>query len=161
MSNMGLDKAIESIGGKIIKTKVGDRYVIEGLKKFDSNLGGENSGHIIFKEHSKTGDGMLAALQMLAIMIKNNTTIDELVKFVKIYPQVLKSVPVKKKTPFENIPDIKDKIENIKKELNGSGRILVRYSGTENKVRIMLEGDNYNKISIYADELSNLFRKLV
>jgi phosphoglucosamine mutase len=161
MSNMGLDKAIESIGGKIVKTKVGDRYVIEGLIKHQSNLGGENSGHIIFTEHSKTGDGMLAALQMLAIMIKNNTTIDELVKFVKIYPQVLKSIPIRNKTPFEKIPEIKKRIAEIEKELNDTGRILVRYSGTENKARIMIEGDNYNKISVYADELAELFQKFL
>jgi len=152
---------MESIGGKVIKTKVGDRYVIEGLKKYESNFGGENSGHIIFKEHSKTGDGMLAALQMLAILVKNSTTIDELVKFVKIYPQVLKSIPIRRKVPIDKIPEIKKRIEEIEKELGTTGRLLVRYSGTENKVRIMLEGDNYSNISDYADELAELFKKLV
>jgi len=161
MSNMGLDKAMESIGGKVVKTKVGDRYVIEGLRKHESNFGGENSGHIIFREHSKTGDGMLAALQMLAILVKNHTTIDELVKFVKIYPQILKSIPVRRKAPIDKIPEIKKRIDEIEAALDGSGRILVRYSGTENKVRIMLEGDNYNTICDYADELAELFTKMV
>ena len=161
MSNMGLDKAIESIGGKIIKTKFGDRYVIEGLKKYEASFGGENSGHLIFQEYSKTGDGMLAALQMLAILVKNDTSIDELVKFVKIYPQVLKSIPVRRKVPIDKIPEIKKRIDEIEKELGSTGRIFVRYSGTETKVRIMLEGDNYGKISDYADELSEMFEKLV
>ncbi len=158
MSNMGLDKALESINGKVIKTNVGDRYVLDALKKGNFNLGGENSGHLIFRDYSTTGDGLLAALQALSIMISSGKDLGELARFVEIFPQVLKSKVVKVKTPISELKNVQDKIILIEKELGNDGRINVRYSGTENKVRVMIEGDNYIKISSYANDVISLFK---
>lgn len=159
MSNMGLDKAINSIGGSVIKTQVGDRYVVETLKRDGYNFGGENSGHIIFLEHSTTGDGILAALQTLAVMVESEKPIDEHAKFVEIFPQTLLSVDVAKKQPIESMPKVTARIKEIEDILGDDGRVIIRYSGTENKVRIMIEGDNYSKISEYASELAELFKE--
>ena len=158
MSNMGLDKSLKSIGGKVIKTDVGDRYVLDALRKGNYNLGGENSGHLIFRDYSTTGDGMLAALQVLAILIRSNKTLNELSRFVEIFPQVLKSKLVKEKIPLDELKDVQKKLKLIEKELGNNGRINVRYSGTEKKVRVMLEGTDYSKISEYADDMMDLFK---
>lgn len=157
MSNIGIDRAVTRAGGKVIRTKVGDRYVVEAMLNKKLTFGGENSGHLIMMDYSTTGDGILAALQVLGIMIEEEKTIDELVKFVEIFPQVLLSLPVKKKIPFDKIPLVKEAMKKIEETLGDSGRLLLRYSGTENKVRIMVEGEDYNQISDYAQELSALF----
>lgn len=159
MSNMGLDKALNSIGVNVVKTKVGDRYVVEELRKNNYSFGGENSGHLILLDHSTTGDGILAALQVLAIMIESDRPIDEHAKFVEIFPQILKSINVKQKTDFNTVPEIKNKVEEIENELKDNGRLVLRYSGTENKARVMIEGDNYQKISNFANDLCEIITK--
>ena len=161
MSNMGLDKAIKNAGGKIIKTQVGDRYVVEEMLKGGYNLGGEQSGHIIFLDYNTTGDGIITALQVLNIMLESNKPLSELSKVMTPYPQVLLNVPVKEKKNFYDIPQINDSIESAKDSLNSKGRILIRYSGTEPLVRIMVEGEDKKSINHIANQLANIFREFL
>jgi len=161
MSNMGLDKAIKNAGGKIIKTQVGDRYVVEEMLKGGYNLGGEQSGHIIFLDYNTTGDGIITALQVLNIMLESNKPLSELSKVMTPYPQVLLNVPVKEKKNFYDIPQINDSIESAKDSLNSKGRVLIRYSGTEPLVRIMVEGEDKKSINHIANQLANIFREFL
>jgi len=140
MSNLGLSVAFKEMGIKNVTTKVGDRYVLEEMIKNGSVIGGENSGHVIFKEHQTTGDGILTALQLLSVMKKEKKSLSELSKIMKTFPQVLINVKVKRKAPLEEIPELKSIISEVEKELAGKGRVLVRYSGTQSVCRVMLEG---------------------
>jgi len=153
MSNMGLDIAMDRVGAKVVRTKVGDRYVMEEMLKGDFNLGGEQSGHLIFRDSATTGDGILAALHMLEIMIEEGKKISELRKCLERLPQVLKNVQVKEKIPLEKLPALQESIQKKEKKLGKGGRILFRYSGTESVVRIMVEGPSIDLIEDLADEL--------
>lgn len=159
MSNMGLDIALSNAGAKLIRTDVGDRYVVEAMKKGGFNLGGEQSGHLIFRDSSTTGDGILAALHLLEIIIEKGKTIHELKKVMTRLPQVLKSFEVEEKVPLENLEGLKAGISKIEKKLGDKGRVLFRYSGTEKKARVMVEGTDQNEIIAYADELTELTTK--
>ncbi|MCM8710719.1 phosphoglucosamine mutase [Clostridium sp. SYSU_GA19001] len=159
MSNLGLDIALSKEGIKSIKTKVGDRYVLEEMVKEGYKLGGEQSGHIIFLEHNTTGDGLLTALQLTAIVKKSEKKLSELASMMKELPQVLVNakVPNDKKDIHETDEEIANEIKNIEEKLHGVGRVLIRPSGTEPLVRVMLEGEDQAEI----DEMANSLAKLI
>jgi len=159
MSNMGLEKAIQKAGGKVIRTKVGDRYVVEEMVRGDYNLGGEQSGHTIFLDHNTTCDGILTALQVLAIMKRQERSLDDLAKVMEPFPQVLYNVEVKAKRELSEIPEVNQKVEEIEKALGHSGRILIRYSGTEPILRIMVEGEDEARLHKFAQEIVEEVRK--
>ena len=159
MSNFGLAIAFKDMGIEHVKTKVGDRYVLEEMIKRDAVIGGGDSGHIIFHEHHTTGDGILSALQLIAIMKKENKPLSELSKIMKIFPQVMINVEVSKKDPLEEIVDIKNVIAEVEKELGDEGRVLVRYSGTQSVCRVMVEGPTQKDTEKFANKISDVVRE--
>jgi phosphoglucosamine mutase len=158
MSNMGLEVAIKEAGGKILTVPVGDRYIVEAMRKGKYNLGGEQSGHVIFLSHSTTGDGMVAALKVLSIMKKTGKKLSELKKQMQQYPQVLENVYVRQKEDLNNFPKIMEAIKKVETSLAGKGRVFVRYSGTEPLARVMVEGEDHKKIQQYVDEICHSIR---
>jgi phosphoglucosamine mutase len=156
MSNLGLEVAMEKMGGKMIRTQVGDRYVVEEMRRHGYNFGGEQSGHLVFLDHNTTGDGILAALQLLAIMIKKNKTISELAEVMESFPQTLKNVRTSEKIETASIKGFSKKVAAMEKKLGRSGRILVRPSGTEPVIRVMVEGQDEKMINTMADELCEM-----
>lgn len=154
MSNMGLDIALERVGASSVRSKVGDRYVVEEMLKGDYNLGGEQSGHLIFRDSATTGDGILAALHVLRIMVEEQRKISDLKRCMERLPQVLKNVHVKQRVPLDQLPVLSSMIATMEKKLGKGGRILFRYSGTESLARIMIEGQNSSEIEMMAQELS-------
>ncbi len=161
MSNMGLDIAIKKAGGQVVRTGVGDRYVVEEMVKNDYNLGGEQSGHMIFLDHNTTGDGVLSALQVLAIIQRSGKKLSELAQVMTSLPQVLVNVRVRKKADLQDIAPIKKVIDEVEAELGDKGRVLIRYSGTEPLLRIMLEGENQDRIAVLADQLADIVREQI
>lgn len=159
MSNIGLDVAIKDAGGKVVRADVGDRYVVEEMRRGGYNMGGEQSGHIVFLDYNTTGDGTLAALQVLKIMKERNKSLSELAKVMKPFPQTLVNVRVKEKMATDDIPGFSEAVKDIKASLGDKGRILVRYSGTEAVLRIMIEGRDKSSIKGMAEELSALVKK--
>lgn len=159
MSNMGIEEAVKKAGGRIIRTKVGDRYVTEEMLKGGYNLGGEQSGHIIFMDHTTTGDGIISALQALAVMVKENKRLSELAAVMRTYPQVLINVKVKEKKDLTKNPQIAKRIKEIENKLNGNGRLSVRYSGTEPLARVMLEGKDIKEIKTMAKYIADAIEK--
>jgi len=159
MSNLGLEIAMDRLGGKLIRTKVGDRYVVEEMRANRYSFGGEQSGHLIFLDHSTTGDGTLAALQLLSIMIKHDKPLSELATIMEALPQVLKNVRTSKRLDLDNLPDFQKACRQMESKLGSDGRILVRLSGTEPLVRVMLEGKDHGEIDQMADELCAILRK--
>ncbi len=156
MSNMGLETAMERIGGRMERTAVGDRYVVERMRKKGYSFGGEQSGHLVFIDHNTTGDGTLAALQLLAIMKKRKKPLSELSTIMESYPQILKNVRTSSKIEINTIPDFPETISKMETKLGSSGRILVRPSGTEPVIRVMLEGQDESLIHQMADELCDM-----
>jgi phosphoglucosamine mutase len=156
MSNMGLDIAVKKAGGKVIKTVVGDRYVVEEMRKGGYTLGGEQSGHMIFLDHNTTGDGTLTALQVLAIMRRQDKSLAELAEVMIPLPQVLVNVRVAEKRDIMTIPEIAALVRNIEGQVRDKGRILIRYSGTEPLLRIMIEGEDKYQITGWAKEIADL-----
>ncbi len=154
MSNIGLEHAMHAAGGNLVRTQVGDRYVVEEMRKHGYNLGGEQSGHLVFLDHATTGDGIVAALRVLAIMAKEGKPLSELVKVMTRTPQVLVNTAVPKKVPLEQLPVVLAMIADIEKQLGDDGRVLVRYSGTESKVRVMIEGTDEDRIKQWADDIT-------
>ncbi len=154
MSNMGLDIAMKRAGGEVIKTAVGDRYVVEEMLKGGYNLGGEQSGHMIFLDHNTTGDGILSALQVLAIMQRRQKRLSELALVMHSLPQVLVNVRLSQKTDVMQVPEIATLVNDVEARLKGEGRVLIRWSGTEPLLRIMLEGDDETKIRNWANEIA-------
>jgi len=159
MSNLGLERALREVGGQVVRTQVGDRYVVEEMRRNGYNLGGEQSGHIVFLDHATTGDGIVAALRVLAIMAKEQRPLSELVKVMTRTPQVLVNTAVDKKVPLEQLPDVQGMIRDIERQLGADGRVLVRYSGTESKARVMIEGLDEARIKGWADELAGALAK--
>ncbi|MDO4179513.1 MAG: phosphoglucosamine mutase [Phascolarctobacterium sp.] len=156
MSNIGLHMAMKEAGGKTCKTGVGDRYVLEEMLKNNYNLGGEQSGHIIFSEFAKTGDGILTAVQLLCTMVKNNKPLSELASVMTKYPQVLVNVRVKNKNGWEDKEAIKDVIKKYQDELGEQGQILVRASGTEPLIRIMAEGPKQDRLEQICNAIAEV-----
>jgi phosphoglucosamine mutase len=159
MSNLGLELAMRQAGGRLLRSAVGDRYVMEKMISGGYNLGGEQSGHIIFLDHNTTGDGIISALQVLSIMKQSGKPLSELAACMKTYPQVLVNVRVKERRDLASIPEIARRMTEIEKKLDGTGRLLVRYSGTEPKVRVMIEGEDQNEIKALADDLAETIRE--
>ncbi len=157
MSNIGFELHLKKSGIKVIRANVGDRYVVEEMLKNGCNLGGEQSGHIIFLDYNTTGDGPITALQVLSIMSRREKSLSKLASSVPIYPQILLNVPVRKVKAIEDFPKIKSAIKKAEKKLD-SGRILVRPSGTEPKIRVMVEGDNMDEIAAIAEEIADVIR---
>jgi len=158
MSNIGLELFLKKSGIKLVRTKVGDRYVVEEMLKRGCNLGGEQSGHIVFLDHNTTGDGAITALQVLSIMCRREKTLSELASFIPIYPQVLINVPVRNPKSIDEYPAIVSAVKKAEKKL-GNGRILVRPSGTEPKIRIMVEGDHIDDITLIAEDIAEVVKK--
>jgi len=159
MSNIGLDIAMNEAGVNLVKTDVGDRYVVAEMRKAGYNVGGEQSGHIVFLDHNTTGDGTLAALQLLSVLKREEKPLSELSKIVTKYPQTLVNVRVKEKKSQEEIPRFSEAASEIKSKLAGKGRILIRYSGTEPIMRIMIEGEDECGIRQMADSLAAIVKE--
>ncbi len=159
MSNIGLDVALKEAGGKVVRADVGDRYVVEEMRRGGYNMGGEQSGHIVFLDYNTTGDGTLAALQVLKIMKERNKSLSELAKVMKSFPQTLVNVRVKKKIETDDIPGFSVAVKDIKSSLGDKGRLLVRYSGTEPVLRLMIEGQDKLSIEEMVQKLSELVKK--
>jgi len=159
MSNMGLGKALKEMGIKHMTTKVGDRYVMEKMISSGAVLGGEDSGHMIFLDYHTTGDGILTALRLIEAMKEESKPLSELCKIMKVFPQVLMNVDVKRKPDLENVPAIKDAIESVEKRLGEKGRVVVRYSGTQSICRIMVEGPTINETRKYCRQLSDIVKE--
>ena len=161
MSNMGLDIALRKCGGKIIKTNVGDRYVVEAMRAGGYNLGGEQSGHMIFLDYNTTGDGILSALQLLAVMRREEKTLSELAEIMIPLPQVLCNTRVREKVDIYSIGDVAAKIKDVEAKLANEGRVLIRYSGTEPLLRVMIEGQDKYEITSWANEICELVKKQI
>lgn len=159
MSNLGFVKAMEGLGIEVIKSQVGDRYVIQDMLQNDANLGGEQSGHVIFLDHNTTGDGLVCALQVLRIMIETDAKLSDLASFVQRYPQTCVNVKVGSKPPLESLPKVVASIEQVKNTLGNAGRILVRYSGTENICRVMVEGTKQKQVVQLAQEVAAVVKE--
>lgn len=160
MSNMGLDIALRQAGGKVVKTDVGDRYVVEEMRRSGYRFGGEQSGHLVFFDHNTTGDGMISALQVLAILQTSGKPLSELASVMTALPQVLVNVRVRERRNIQELPEVCKLIKDIEGRLGDSGRVLIRYSGTEPLMRIMLEGQNQAEITGMANEIALLVKSL-
>jgi phosphoglucosamine mutase len=161
MSNFGLEETLAAHGGKVIRTKVGDRYVIEEMVRRDLNLGGEQSGHLIFRDFTTTGDGIISALQILRIMKTTGRPLSELKKCLSKYPQAQRNLMVKEKPPFDELPEITKLLRETENELNGKGRVLLRYSGTEPKIRLLIEGREQSQIDRQANRIADAIQNAI
>ena len=161
MSNLGLRKYAEKNNINFEATKVGDRYVLENMLANGYNLGGEQSGHIILLDYNPTGDGILTSLMLIKILLEKQVSVSKLCEIINIYPQVLVNAKVSsnKKYDYEKDPEIKAEIEKLEKEFSGNGRVLIRPSGTEPLVRVMIEGKNQGYIKEKAKALANLIEQ--
>lgn len=159
MSNLGFHKAVESAGMTALQTQVGDRYVVEEMRKNGYNFGGEQSGHMVFLDYNTTGDGMLSGIQLLNVMKQTGKKLSELAAEVSNYPQKLVNIRVSDKDGAMDVPAIKAIINEVEKEMNGDGRILVRASGTEPLLRVMGEAPTEEKVNLYVDKISDVVRQ--
>jgi phosphoglucosamine mutase len=155
MANLGFIKAMENLGIEVIKSQVGDRYVIQDMLKYEANLGGEQSGHMIFLDHNTTGDGLVSALQVLRIMIETDSKLSDLATIFKRYPQACVNVRIASKPPLESLNEVKKVLVQVEKTLGDSGRVLVRYSGTENICRVMVEGPKQKQAHQMAQSIAS------
>jgi phosphoglucosamine mutase len=154
MSNLGLELALKQQGLRLVRAPVGDRYVLDEMKKGGYVLGGEQSGHLVFLHYSTTGDGILTALRLLAVMLRENKPLAELANFMENYPQILINLEVKEKKDLHSLPKARQALREAEQRLGSQGRLLVRYSGTEAKLRIMAEGEDQLKIEQVAQDLA-------
>ena len=158
MSNMGLEAAFKHEGIKMLRAPVGDKYVLEEMRKSGATLGGEQSGHVIFSDLATTGDGLLTALEVLKVVASSGNPLAELTAGLKVFPQVIKNVKVREKKPFDQLPEVMAAIQAAEKDLNGTGRVVVRYSGTESLCRVMIEAESQEKIDRYVKKISTLIQ---
>ncbi len=161
MSNFGLDETLAAHGGKIVRTKVGDRYVIEEMVARNFNLGGEQSGHIIFRDFTTTGDGIISALQILRTMHATGEPLSKLKTCLKKYPQAQRNLKVKSKPPIEELREVVKLRDEAERELAGKGRVLLRYSGTELKIRLLIEGRELDKIDKQANRIADAIQSAI
>ncbi|RMG85027.1 MAG: phosphoglucosamine mutase [Candidatus Dadabacteria bacterium] len=159
MSNLGLERSLAEVGLGLVRTRVGDRYVVERMRADGYNFGGEQSGHLVFLDHATTGDGVLAALQLLAVVVGSGKPLSELARVMEAVPQVLQNVRVREKRPVEDLPGVQRVLRAVEAELGRDGRVLVRYSGTEPKLRVMVEGDDEDRIRAMAAEICEAVRR--
>jgi phosphoglucosamine mutase len=159
MSNIGLEKAVRAAGGQLLRTQVGDRYVVEAMRRERLNFGGEQSGHLIFLDHATTGDGVIAALRVLEVMVREGKPLSELARVLEKSPQVLVNVVVARKRPLDELPAVQGLIAEVERELGADGRVLVRYSGTEPKARVMIEGPDEVTIRARAEAIADALER--
>jgi phosphoglucosamine mutase len=159
MANLGLEVSLKESGVKMVRTQVGDKYVVEEMLRHGRILGGEQSGHILFLDCSNTGDGVITGLNMLKVMIDTGKNLSALCEGIRKYPQVLINVPVREKKPLEDIPGVKEKTRYITRNLADKARLVLRYSGTEKKARVMLEGPDQAEIEALAAEIAEAIKK--
>ena len=161
MTNLGLEVALKQHGLKLLRAPVGDRYVLEEMKKGGYVLGGEQSGHLVFLNHSTTGDGILTALRLLAVMLRENKPLTELAGFMENYPQVLINLMVKERQDLNTLPQARQALREAERRLGPQGRLLVRYSGTEPKLRLMAEGEDQQQIEEVVQDLAQTLDALL
>lgn len=161
MANLALDRVLTKAGVRIAKVAVGDRYVLEEMLRIGANLGGEQSGHLLFLDHTTTGDGIVSALQLIGAMRETGSSLGELSRCLTKFPQVLLNVAVKSKPPVDTIPGLAERAKGLEAEMNGAGRILLRYSGTEALLRVMIEGEEQVRIERMAEELAGIVRRSI
>src|SRR5213594_3240266 len=161
MSNFGLNETLVQHGGNVLRTKVGDRYVIEEMVRQKLNLGGEQSGHVIFRDFTTTGDGIISALQVLRIMHKTGQPLGKLKACLQKYPQAQRNLPVNEKRPLAELPAVMKLVNDAEKELSGKGRVLLRYSGTEPKIRLLIEGRELDMIDKQADRIADAIQSAI
>jgi len=159
MSSLGLERAIGAAGGRVVRTPVGDRYVVEAMRKHGYNFGGEQSGHLIFLDHVTTGDGVAAALNVLAVMRREGKPLSELARCFEPVPQALVNVPVRERRALSALPAVGRAVAGVEKALGKEGRVLVRFSGTESKVRVLVEGPDARKVKAHADTIAEAIRR--
>jgi phosphoglucosamine mutase len=158
MSNLALERALRERGIQLLRAEVGDRYVVELMRREKLNLGGEQSGHMVFLDHNTTGDGMLTGLQVLALVQREQRPLSEVARIIEPMPQLLRSVPVRDRRPFEQMPALVRALERAERELGEAGRILIRYSGTEPVARVMVEGEDEGKVAELCAALCEAIR---
>ena len=161
MSNFGLDETLNSLGGRVLRTKVGDRYVIETMMREGLNVGGEQSGHMIFRDYATTGDGIVSALQILRIMRETGKPLSELKNVLRKYPQAQRNLKVREKPALETLGPVQKMVAETEQRLEGKGRILLRYSGTEPKIRLLIEGRDETLINGHADKIAGAIQDLI
>ena len=161
MSNLGLDFTLRNGGGRVVRTQVGDRYVLEKMLADDLNVGGEQSGHMIFRDFATTGDGVVSALQVLRIMMDTGKPLSELCKVCTKFPQVVLSVKVKDKPEWETLPEVLALVKETEGKLGKEGRVFLRYSGTEPKARLLIEGRDQSQIQAMADRIAACIRERI
>jgi phosphoglucosamine mutase len=158
MSNMGLESALKRSGIRMHRAPVGDRYVLEQMQRNNAALGGEQSGHILFPHLATTGDGLLTALVVLDLVARSGKTVDELTADLKVFPQVIVNVKVREKKPLESMPVVTERIREAEEELKDSGRVVIRYSGTEALARVMIEAESEAAMRKHADAIADAIR---
>jgi phosphoglucosamine mutase len=158
MSNLGLERALRAHGIGLVRTPVGDKYVLEEMIKRNAPLGGEQSGHIIFRDFATTGDGMLTALRVMEVMRESGEDLDALTAELTIYPQLLVNVRIKDKKPLTELPGVRDEIGRAESEFGDAGRVLVRFSGTEPLARVMVEGPEIGRVEHFANSIAAAIR---
>lgn len=161
MSNIGLSVALQSLQIDSIMTQVGDRYVLEEMQARGAAIGGEDSGHMIFLQHHTTGDGIITALQVAAVMKKEGKSLSELAKIMKVFPQALINVTVKSRPEIATVPEIMAAIQEVERKLGEQGRVLVRYSGTQNMCRVMVEGPSQEETGRYCRQIAEVVEKKI
>jgi phosphoglucosamine mutase len=160
MSNMGVEIALRKSGVRMLRANVGDKYVLEEMLKTGATLGGEQSGHVIFRDgDATTGDGLLTALRVMDVMVRSGKALGELVSDLKILPQKIQNVRVREKIPFAQVPEIQKEIEAAERELNGTGRVVVRYSGTEALARVMVEAQSEEKMRAVTEKIASAIQQ--
>jgi phosphoglucosamine mutase len=159
MSNLGFERALEAQGISLLRTPVGDKYVLEEMLKRGASLGGEQSGHVIFSDYSTTGDGILSAVRVFEIMRDSGLTLSDLTSAIKTYPQKLVNVRVKTRRPLEQLSAVQEEVRAAETEFEGAGRVVVRFSGTEPLARVMIEADSEQKVEKWTTRIANAIRK--
>jgi phosphoglucosamine mutase len=159
MSNLGLEKALERDSIRMVRTPVGDKYVLEEMVRRDAVLGGEQSGHVIFRQYATTGDGILTALRVLELLHQTGAGLDELTADLRVYPQRLVNVRVREKKELAEVPSVAREIQRVEEAFAGSGRVLVRFSGTEPLARVMVEGPDLEQVESFSESIAEAIRK--
>jgi len=160
MSNMGLEVALKRSGIRMLRANVGDKYVLEEMLKIGASLGGEQSGHVIFRDgDATTGDGLLTALRLMDVMVRSGRSLAELVGDLKVFPQKIQNVRVREKVPFAQLPEVQQAIDAAERELDGNGRVVVRYSGTEALARVMVEAESEEKMKALTAGIAGAIQK--
>jgi phosphoglucosamine mutase len=161
MSNFGLDETVRTHGGRLLRTAVGDRYVIEAMIRENLNIGGEQSGHMIFRDFGTTGDGLVSALQILRIVVESGKPLSELKRCLRKFPQTQRNLRVQRKPPLSELPRVSKLVQEAEQKLGESGRVLLRYSGTEPKVRLLIEGPDLDSIEQMANQIAEELQKAI